>query len=465
MKIKNCYLSVTLLFVLLLAQVANSAPENTTADAVLGQVNFTSNLANQGGAAGATTLNGNRGLYVDSTGRLWVADTGNNRVLMYSNAAAFMNGAAAELVLGQVDFTGDQPNRGGANPAQNTLAAPRSVAVDPAGRVYVADSDNKRILRFDPPLANGMNAVQVFGQAGSFTTANQAPGNAATADNLGNPDGVAVDSAGNLYLADLFLKRVLIYITPAAAGGDTTADIAIGQPDLTSSDANQGGANPAANTLFNPEGVALDAQDNLYVADQENHRVLLFKPPFTTNMNATRVYGQPDFTTSAAPSPPNASSLNTPVAVAVDPKSGNLYVADSINFRILEFTDPQNDSTADRVFGQLGDFTTKMINKGGISADSINDVAGVACDLNGNLFAGDRLNNRALRYLVAPPAQGGNGGQGGGGDAGGGAGNGGGDDAPAAAPCGLCGGGAATMMPMVLGGYIVRSRRRRVVRS
>lgn len=441
-----------------------ASPENTTADIVLGQTNFAANQANQGAAtAGATTLNGDRGMTVDSTGRLWIADNANNRVLMFNNAASIGTAAAADLVLGQADLNGNLANRGGANPTKNTLAGPRSVAVDTAGHVYVADSDNKRILRYDPPLTTGMDAVQVFGQAGSFTTANQAASNAATADNLGNPDGVAVDSSGNLWLADLFLKRVLRYNTPAAAGGNTTADIVLGQPDFTHADVNEGGANPAANTLFNPEGVAVDKNDNLFVADQENNRVLLFKPPFSTNMNATKVFGQATFTTGAAAT--TSTGLRTPVQVAIDPVSGNLYVADSVNQRVMEFADALNGSTtASRVFGQGGDFTTQVLNKGGLSADSLSDPGGVAVDASGNLYVGDRNNNRALRFNVAPPSDnnnGGGGGSGGTGDNGTGD-NGGGGTTPTTT-CGACGMGAASMMPLAVLGLMAQRRRIRRV--
>ena len=446
----------------LAAMVASSsvsaAPEDTTADAVIGQTNFTTNLANQGGANGtAATMNGNRGLTVDNvSGRLWVADTSNNRVLGFVNAAAFINGESADIVIGQADFTGIQSNRGGANPAQNTLSGPRGVAVDSASRLYVADTDNKRILRFDPPFTNGMNAVQVFGQAGSFTTANQAAMNAATADNLGNPEGVAVDASDNLYLADRFLSRVLRYNTPAAGAGDTTADLVIGQPNFTSGDPNQNGANPAANTINRASGCGLDAAGNLYVCDEFNNRVLLYLAPLQNGQVAARVYGQPSFTTSTSNNGGvSATSMNVPVSVCVDPVSGNMYVADSVNMRILEFTNPQTDSTADRVFGQQGDFTTNTLNKGGISADSINDVGGVACDSAGNLYAGDRLNSRVLRYNVAPAPPGGGGG---GGDGGGGMGGDG-----AMMPCGLCGTGTTMLMPIMLTAWIAlrRTNRRR----
>src|SRR2546430_2114030 len=73
----------------------------------------------------------------------------------------------------------------------------------------------------------------------------------------------------------------------------------------------------------------------------------------------------------------SAASMNGPVNAAIDPVTGNLYIADATNNRILEYSDPVHDSTADRVFGQLGDFATSAINKGGVSADTLNDVAGV----------------------------------------------------------------------------------------
>src|SRR4030095_6570541 len=115
---------------------------------VLGQIRFTVNLLNEGSATPtAASLNQNRGLTIDrATGRLWVCDSGNNRVLSWPSATAFNNHDSADIVLGQAALAGNLANRGNLAPAANTLSDPRSAAVDAAGRLYVADSGNKRIL-------------------------------------------------------------------------------------------------------------------------------------------------------------------------------------------------------------------------------------------------------------------------------------------------------------------------------
>jgi sugar lactone lactonase YvrE len=245
-----------------LSPALHAAPGDTTADAVLGQADFASGTGNAGGGPTATSLNEPRGLIIDRvSGRLFVADSMNHRVLSWPDAAAFTNGQTADIVLGQPDFTSNSINQGGANPTAKTLNAPKSVATDSAGRLYVADSLNFRILRYDPPFTTNMSAVSVFGQAGSFTTANQASIVTPTADDLGNPDGIAIDANDKLYCADRFLSRVSIYSTPLTS---TSADTVIGQPNLTTA-----GGNLTQTGLDHCSGVALDADGNLYVGEDQ----------------------------------------------------------------------------------------------------------------------------------------------------------------------------------------------------
>ena len=98
-------------------------------------------------------LNRPLGVTLDAPRRIvWVADTGNNRVLGWQNSSAFENGARADYVLGQRDFLSTEPLGPGSSFSAG-LAAPISVAVDPAGNVYVLDAGNNRIVRYPTPFS------------------------------------------------------------------------------------------------------------------------------------------------------------------------------------------------------------------------------------------------------------------------------------------------------------------------
>jgi uncharacterized repeat protein (TIGR01451 family) len=131
---------------------------------------------------------------------------------------------------------------------------------------------------------------------------------------------------------------------------------------------------------------------------------MLFLAPLANGEAATRVFGQPDFASNTANNGGlSASTLKysgASATVAIDPVTGNLYVADALNNRVLEYADPQNNSVAGRVFGQP-DFATATANTGGRSASSLQDPAGVALDAEGALYVSDRLNHRVLRYDIA----------------------------------------------------------------
>ncbi len=244
--------------------------------------------------------------------------------------------------------------------------------------------------------ASGDSADLVFGQAGSFTTATMNKGGL-SAGGLANPLGVAVDANGNVYIADDVNNRVLQYDNPMAT--DTIADRVFGQPNFTSSEANNGGV--SASSLNLPTGIALDTAGNLYVADYSNNRVLEYDSPLSTDTVADRVFGQPDFVSRRANNGGvSASSLFWPVGVAVD-SSGNVYIGDYYNHRVLEYDTPlSGDTVADRVFGQGGDFTSRICNLGGTTPSSLCFFGGglVETDSAGNLYVADAINNRVLVY-------------------------------------------------------------------
>ncbi|MFN7928676.1 MAG: hypothetical protein U0Y68_12135, partial [Blastocatellia bacterium] len=193
---------------------------------VIGQANFSSN--NPGTTA--TTLNSPAAVAVDPIShKVFVADNLNNRVLRYSSLAALSNGNAAEGVFGQNDFT---TSLFPSPPTASSMSQPTDVFVDSAGRLWVADGNNDRVLRFDNAAtkANGAAADGVLGQPG-FVTKNFV--NPPTASSLTSPVGVFADTGGRLWVADSLNHRVLRYDNAAAKGNGAAADGVLGQASFT----------------------------------------------------------------------------------------------------------------------------------------------------------------------------------------------------------------------------------------
>jgi sugar lactone lactonase YvrE len=346
---------------------------------------------------------------------LYVADTRNNRVLGWYDSSSFTNGQAADLALGQSDLNSYQCNDGNA-PADNSglgadsLCSPAGVAVDGAGNVYVGDSRNNRVVIYSDPFAGypatkqagGFSASTVLGQGGSFTSDNCS--SSATLATLCAPMGVALDSSNRLYVADAGNNRVLEFNAPLT---NATAAIVFGQATSSANTCNSGGA--SASSLCNPEGIAIDGGGALYVADTDNHRVLEFDTPLTSQTAAV-VFGQGGSFAAIkcnAGSTTQADSLCDPGGVAVD-SGGRLMVADTGNSRVVEYDPPFGaDPAAARVFGQ-GDsssFTLNGCSSGvapadldGVGADTLCMPAGVAFDAAQNLWVTDSGNNRVLEF-------------------------------------------------------------------
>jgi hypothetical protein len=249
-------------------------------------------------------------------------------VLEYN--APLSSGMAASLVFGQNgSFTAGLPNNGGVS--RNSLNEPTGLALDALGNLYVVDYNNSRVLEYDVPLTTDRTADRVFGQP-DFTS--RAPNNGGIgATSLLLPRSVALDTQGNLYVADSSNNRVLVYAAPLTT--DRAADQVFGQPDFTSNTSNNGGLSGAS--LFYPAGLTLDGAGNLYVADNGNHRVLEYKQALSSNHVADRVFGQPNFISGAENNGGvSAHSLFYPYGVALDTQN-NLYVADMFNNRVLEY--------------------------------------------------------------------------------------------------------------------------------
>jgi uncharacterized protein (TIGR03437 family) len=378
------------------APFANRA--NVEPDAVYGQPNFTTTSSRVSSAA----LYQPRAVAFDSAGNLWVADSGNHRVLRF--AAAALNNIAppdADVVIGQPDFTSNAANRG-ASVSGSTLNMPAGLAFDAKDNLYISDFNNTRVLRFSGPLGPSSGdpvATAVWGE--SSLSVRGVP-QQATSSSLAGPVGVSVDADGRLYVAVPNDNRVLAFSTEKSS---SSAESVLGQTNFTSTAANAT-VYPlaAAGTLAGPVDVKTDAAGNAIVVDAGNNRVLLFPPASKT---ATRVWGQADFTCNGV-NQIKPGSINLPYRVAVDysRKPFALYVSDLNNNRVLGWKDAtafRSGALPDLVIGQP-DFRTAAANIDTQGSDtpsrtSLSAPAGLAVDpATGTLYVSDSGNNRILRY-------------------------------------------------------------------
>jgi sugar lactone lactonase YvrE len=305
---------------------------SSVADRVFGQGgSFTSGTCNLGGVT-ASSLCNPIGLAVDGVGRLYIADLSNNRVLEYDNP---LISQVADRVFGQGSSFTNGPAGGTCNVggiSASSLCYPGGVGLDAAGRLYIADGNNRRVLEYDNPLTSDV-ADRVLGQGGSFTSGTC---NGINASSLCGPGSVAVDAAGHLYVSDPSNHRVLEYDSPLTSD---VADKVFGQGgSFTSGTCNLGGT--SASSFCWPRGVAVDMAGRLYVVDQDNSRVLEYENPLNDSV-ADRVFGQAgSFTNEACNSSGfSAGSLCHPQDVALD-LDDHLYISDWDNSRVLEYDNP-----------------------------------------------------------------------------------------------------------------------------
>ena len=300
--------------------IYNSIPtsNNASADVVIGQSNFESNSA--GTLINKLSAPNNVYCYGD---KLFIVDSGNNRVLIY-NSIPTSNNASADVVIGQVDFNSGQANQGNAsNPSANSLQTPSAVWVNNE-KLFIADSYNYRLLIYNSiPTSNNASADVVIGQVDFNARIYNEP----SANKLRYVDAVWSDGA-KLIVDDAQNNRVLIF-NNIPNGNYASADIVIGQVDLNSNI-----SYPInSNTVVNARGIYSDGT-RLFLAD--NHRIIVFNNvPTSNNASADVVIGQVDFTHNSANQggAVDESTLNIVAGIFADDR--RLIVSDYSNNRVL----------------------------------------------------------------------------------------------------------------------------------
>jgi len=340
----------------------------------------TGTLGNSGNGAAATsaTLADPSAVAFDTAGNLYLADAQNHVIREVLKASGNIVLCAGTGVEG---YGGD-----GAAATAAFLDTPTGVAVDTAGNVYIADSHNHRIRE----VAATTGIITTI--AGSGTHGFAGDGAAATAAQLYDPMGVAVDKSFNVYIADTNNQR----IREIAAATGIINTIAGDGEELFSGD----GATATAAVLDSPTGVAVDASGNVYIADRHNQRI---REISGTTINTIAGSGAASFSGSFAGdgAAATAATLAKPSGVSVD-ANGNIYIADTGNQRIRELGGGAPGSSGNVIATILGSgqqgFGADTTAPNGIN---LNAPKTVAPDSLGNLAISDKLNQR-IRSAALP---------------------------------------------------------------
>jgi sugar lactone lactonase YvrE len=326
-----------------------------------------------GGPAAKAQLGAPSCVAVDAAGDVFIGDSEKN-VVREVNASGTISTYAG---TGTAGYSGD----GGPATAAE-LYAPTACAVDSAGDLYVADDANNVVRKIDTKgvittvAGNGADAGTPNGEFGG-------DGGAATAAELNHPFGVAVDAAGNLYIADTVNYRVRK--VDAASGVITTI-----AGNGTFGYAGDGKAATSAE-LYNPEGLAVDAAGDVYIADQANNVVRKVDASGTISTVAGR---QKQYGFSGDGGAATSADLSGPTAVVLD-SAGNLYISDTGNMRVRSVM-----ASNGVIHAVAGDGTQGFKGDGGKATDAeLNNPHGITFDKTGNMFIADYTNG-AVRKVT-----------------------------------------------------------------
>ena len=314
-------------------------------------------------AANTSELNNPFGIALDPKGNLYIADQDNFRVRQ-------VTGGTISTVAGDgtSGYTGDA-----AAATSAELGRVSGLAMDSSGNLYIADPDNYVIRK----VSGG--TITTFAGNNSLGAGGTGDHGLATSAELSSPTGLAVDAAGNLYIADTANSRIRM----VAASNNYITSISTGNYILRS-----------------PKGVVVDAAGDVYIADTDNCRILKVTPSGSITITTTVTGSDSGACGYSGDGGPAASALlNHPSGLALD-AAGNLYIADTFNQRIR------------RVSAATGTITTLAGNKfsgytgdGGSSASAeLSFPLSVLVDPHGNIYVSDTQNQVIRLMTAAPPA-------------------------------------------------------------
>ncbi|MDJ0680808.1 MAG: NHL repeat-containing protein [Xenococcaceae cyanobacterium MO_167.B52] len=299
------------------------------ADWVIGQPDFQQEGQNGKETPSAATVSVPTGICVCGKG-LAVADAWNHRILIWKELPEDSN-VPADLVLGQTNFSENQPNRGCLATLGDRLHWCYGVLYH-QGKLFVADTGNRRVLIWNQlPESNGQSADVILGQS-DFNLRDENGGSTPTASSMRWPHAISIWQ-NNLIVADAGNNRIMVW-EGIPTENNTPCQMVLGQPNFSNVELNQSNYFPSAQTLSMPYGVAV-YRDWILVADSANSRLLGWRD-MATGIAAQALTGQAQFNSkSENRSYGNATRNSLCWSYGIQICGDTAIIADSGNNRVL----------------------------------------------------------------------------------------------------------------------------------
>ena len=344
---------------LYVTDTANNIIRKITQSGIVSTLAGSSNIGSKNAVGSSASFWNPIGITVDPSGNIYVADTYNNLIRKIVILTQSVTTLAGQINVGSLNGTS----------LDAQFFNPCAVAVDNLGNVYVADTNNNLIRKI-----TSTGVVTTLAGSTGVAGQNNATGTAAT---FNHPQGVTVDSAGNVYVADSWnnaIRKISIAgsVTTLAGGSWGTSD------------------GTAASAQFGtPKGIVSDSLGNLYVTDSNNNTIR----KVSASGVVTTLAGKAGFSGYADGNGVNAL-FNSPCGIVLD-SSGNLFVADEWNNVIRKITTQGTVSTYAGIKGKSG------FNDGTTTTAKFNVPYGLAVDSYGVLYVSDQINNNIRRIDIS----------------------------------------------------------------